>query len=279
MLLAAMFSGSFLIAGISAWYLLRNKFTVFARKCYSISLGVITLLIPIQLWVGDTLYGKMSVYQPAKTQALEGYWDDTPSAPYLLFINPDAKEQRNKVQLGVPYLGSILTSHSLHGVVPGLKRTPPSEQPNMAVTFYFFRVMFLTAILMFIVALTSVALRFTGKLFSKRWFLRLTLWMAPAGAIATVAGWVTSEAGRQPYVIYGLLRTDQAASNLSDFQVVFSFSLFLAVYVILMIAYIYFICKIVKKGPETIHNTIRTDERTKDNFVSGLPDGIKLTAK
>jgi cytochrome bd ubiquinol oxidase subunit I len=261
MLLASLFSASFLIAGISAWYLLKNRSVAFARTCFSISMGVITILIPIQLWVGDTLYGKMSVYQPSKTQALEGYWDDTPTAPYLLFIDPDTKNQRNKVQLGVPYLGSVFTTHSLHGAIPGLKRSPVSEQPNMAMTFYFFRVMFLTAIMMFIVALTSVALRFTGKLYSKRWFLRLCLWMLPAGVIATVAGWVTSETGRQPYVIYGLLRTSAAASSLSNGEVIFSFSLFLMVYLILLIAYILFVRKLVIAGPGETNNTLRTNNR------------------
>ena len=224
-------------------------------------MGVITILIPIQLWVGDTLYGKMSVYQPAKTQALEGFWDDTPSAPYLLLIDPDTKNQRNKVQIGLPYLGSVLVTHSLHGTVEGLRRSPVDKQPNMAVTFYFFRVMFLTAILMFIVALTSISLRFTGKLYSKRWFLKLCLWMLPAGVIATVAGWVTSEAGRQPYVIYGLLRTSAADSPLSSGQVIFSFSLFLVVYLTLLIAYILFVRKIVIAGPDEISNTLRADNR------------------
>jgi cytochrome bd ubiquinol oxidase subunit I len=279
MLLASMFAASFFVAGISAWYLLKGKYTGFARTCYSISLGVITILIPVQLWVGDTLYGKMSVYQPAKTQALEGFWEDTPTAPYLLFINPDFKNQRNNTQIGIPYLGSVLVGHSLHGAVPGLKRTPPEEQPNMAMTFYFFRIMFLIAILMFFVALTSISLRFTGKLFTKRWFLKLSLWMTPAGVIATVAGWITSETGRQPYVIYGLLRTAEASSSLSNFQVIFSFGLFVIVYAVLLAAYILFVCKIVRKGPETIQETSKTEEHKKENFISGLPETIKLTVK
>jgi len=103
--------------------------------------------------------------------------------------------------------------------------------------------------------------------------------MTPAGVIATIAGWITSETGRQPYVIYGLLRTEAAASSLSNFQVVFSFSLFLITYIILLAAYIKFICKIVQKGPEEIQNTLKTDERKTDNFISGLPEGIKLNVK
>jgi cytochrome d ubiquinol oxidase subunit I len=261
MLLASMFSAGFFITGVSAWFLLKDGSSAFARTAFSISMGVITLLIPVQLWVGDTLYGKMSVYQPSKTRALEGFWEDTPAAPYLLFILPDAKRQHNDVQIGIPYLGSVFITHSLHGTVEGLRRSPVSEQPNMAITFYFFRIMFLTAILIFIVALTSISLRFTGKLYSTPWFLKLCLWMTPAGVIATVAGWVTSETGRQPYVIYGLLRTSAGASSLSDGQVIFSFSLFLMVYLTLLTAYILFVRQIVKAGPDGINNTLRTTNR------------------
>ena len=149
----------------------------------------------------------------------------------------------------------------------------------MAMTFYFFRIMFIIAIIMFFVALTSISLRFTGKLFTTRWFLKLCLWMTPAGVIATMAGWVTSETGRQPYVIYGLLRTAEASSSLSNFQVIFSFGLFVIVYAVLLTAYILFVRKIVRKGPETIHETSKTEERKKDNFISGLPETIKLSAK
>ncbi|MFC0513085.1 cytochrome ubiquinol oxidase subunit I [Mucilaginibacter angelicae] len=279
MLMASMFSASFLIAGISAWYLLKNRHADFARTCFSIATGVITILIPLQMWVGDNLYGKMSVYQPAKTQALEGFWEDTPNAPYLLFVNPDQQNQRNTVQIGVPYMGSILTTHSIHGTVAGLKRTRPDEQPNMAITFYFFRVMFLTAILIFFIAMTSVVLRFTGKLYTKKWFLRLCLWTTPAGVIATIAGWVTSEAGRQPYVIFGKLRTSAAASVLSNGEVVFSFTLFVVIYLGMLGAFIYYISRLVKKGPELLHETLKTDSMKKELFTAGLPGIVKSSYK
>ena len=275
MVLASMFAASFLIAGISAWYLLKKRDIEFASTCFSIALGVITILIPIQMWVGDTLYGKMSVYQPAKTQALEGFWHDTPTAPYLMFIIPDQKNQRNTVQIGIPYLGSVLTTHSIHGTVAGLTRSKPEEQPNMGITFYFFRVMFLSAILMFIIAVSSVVLRFTGKLYSTKWFLRLCLLTTPAGVIATMAGWVTSEAGRQPYVIFGKLRTSAAASILSSGEVVTSFTLFLTVYLVLLVAFILFVSKLVKKGPETLHETLKTGSHRKELFISGLPGTAK----
>lgn len=103
------------------------------------------------------------------------------------------------------------------------------------------------------------------------------VWMTPAGVIATMAGWVTSESGRQPYVIYGLLRTDEAASSLSNFPVIFSFGLFLIVYAILLIAYILFVRKIVRKGPEFFHETSKTEGHKEDNFISGLPKSIKIT--
>jgi cytochrome d ubiquinol oxidase subunit I len=275
MLLASVFSSAFMVAGISAWYLMRNRHVEFGRVGFSIAMGVITITIPIQLWVGDTLYGKMSVYQPAKTQALEGFWYDTPSAPYLIYINPDSKNQRNKTQIGIPYLGSVLVTHSIHGIVPGLRRTPQDDQPNIGMTFYFFRIMFFLAIMMFFVALSSIALRFTGKLYTTKWFLKLCLWLTPAGVIATVAGWVTSETGRQPYVIYGKLRTIDAASNITSGVVIFSFFAFVVVYLILLGAYIIHIVRIVKKGPEDSHHTLRADGKHKMEFTAGLPQSLK----
>lgn len=276
MLLASMFSAGFLIAGVSAWYLLRRRHPEFAKTCFSISLGVITILIPVQLWVGDTLYAKMSVYQPAKTQALEGFWEDTPTAPYLLIVNPDQDHQRNTFQWGIPYLGSVLTTHSIHGTVAGLRRTPAAEQPSMGMTFYFFRIMFLTAILIFFIAATSVALRFTGKLYEKQWFLKLCLYTTPAGVIATIAGWVTSETGRQPYVIFGKLRTSAAASVLSDGEVIFSFGLFLVIYLLILAAFILFVSRLVKKGPDVLQETLSTENLKKELFISGLPDSTKI---
>lgn len=275
MLMASMFSASFLIAGISAWYILKKRNLDFAKTCFSISLGVITILIPLQMWVGDTLYAKMSVYQPAKTQALEGFWEDTPNAPYLLFVYPDQQKQKNTIQLGVPYMGSILTTHTLHGTVAGLKRSAPKEQPNMAITFYFFRIMFLIAILIFIIAITSIVFRFTGRLYSKKWFLKLCLLATPAGVIATIAGWVTSEAGRQPYVIFGKLRTSAASSSLSAGEVIFSFSLFLLIYLLMLIAFIYYISKIVKTGPEEDIETLKTSTLKKERFTLGVPEIVK----
>ncbi|AYL95392.1 cytochrome ubiquinol oxidase subunit I [Mucilaginibacter celer] len=276
MLLASIFSSAFLIAGISSWYLIKRRHLEFGRVSFSIAMAVITVMIPLQLWVGDTLYMKMSEFQPAKTQALEGFWTDTPNAPYLIYINPDSKNQYNKTQIGIPYLGSILVTHTLHGAVPGLRRTSPELQPSMGMTFYFFRVMFFIAVLIFFVALTSVALRFTGRLYDKRWFLKLCLWMTPAGVIATVAGWITSETGRQPYIIYGKLKTVEGSSLLNSNAVVFSFTLFVVVYLILLFAYISHIARMTRKGPGELHRTLRSDKDNHPDSVAGFPGPLKI---
>jgi cytochrome d ubiquinol oxidase subunit I len=276
MILASLLASSFLVAGVSAWYLLRNRSLAFARVGFSIAMGVATLAIITQIWLGDILAVKMYGFQPAKLQAVEGYWDDRPAAPYLLFIVPDQANQRNRVQWGLPLMGSILVTHSLDGAVPGLKQTPPDRQPNMALVFYSFRTMFLLGILMFIAAATSVILRFTGKLFTRRWFLKLCLVLAPAGVIATIAGWVTSEAGRQPYIVFGQLLTRDALSPLTTGQVGFSLGLFLIIYLGMLTAYITFLARTVRKGPEAALEPLAGDGLVKQPLRPPVPAGDSL---
>ncbi len=153
-------------------------------------------------------------YQPSKMQAAEGFWEEqSPSpAPYNWIIVPDQAHQRNRFTLGTPVLGSIWLTHSLSGPVAGLKNTPPDRQPIMGMVFYGFHTMFTMAILMFFIVVVSLWLRLQKRLFSTRRFLRALVIMTPAGFIATIAGWYTAETGRQPWVIWGILRTADAVS-------------------------------------------------------------------
>ncbi len=152
--------------------------------------------------------------QPSKMQAAEGFWEkksESP-APYLWIVVPDQKSQRNSFALGTPYLGSILLTHSLDGRVDGLTNTPVDRQPYMGLVFYGFRVMVVTAILMFGLAVASLWLRYQGRLYATRWFLRALVIMSPSGIVATLGGWYLAETGRQPWVIWGMLKTADAVS-------------------------------------------------------------------
>src|SRR6201997_4878055 len=214
MLVAAYITGSFLVTGVGAWYLLRGEHEAFGRRTVSIGLTFATLLIGCQVFVGDVLYGKMLEHQPAKMQAAEGFWEKQSQspAPYYWFIVPDQNNQRNRFEVGIPYLGSMWLTHSLDGRVAGLKNTPRDLQPIMGMVFYAFRIMYALAMVMFAIGVTSLWLRFRGRLFSSRWFLWILVFMTPSGIIATLAGWYLAETGRQPWVIYGILRTIDAVS-------------------------------------------------------------------
>ena len=217
MLVAAYITGSFLVAGVGAWYLLQGKHELFARRTVSIGTAFATVLIAGQVFLGDLVYGLMLQHQPAKMQAAEGFWEKQSQspAPYYWFIVPDQQNQRNRFALGIPYLGSIWLTHSLNGRVEGLKNTPRDRQPTMGWVFYGFRLMYGIAIVMFGVCVASLWLRWQGRLFTTRWFLRALVIMTPSGVVATLGGWYVAETGRQPWVIYGLLRTVDAVSPVS----------------------------------------------------------------
>ena len=251
MLSAAYLTGSFLVAGVGAWYLLKKTHLAFARRTVSIGLAFASVLIAGQVFIGDLLYGTMLKHQPAKMQAAEGFWtkqSDSP-APYLWVIIPDQKNQRNLLQLGTPWLGSIWLTHSLDGRVEGLKNTPVQDQPSMGWVFYGFRTMYVIAIAMFALASASLWLRWRGRLFSTRWFLIALAWMTPSGIFATLGGWYTAEIGRQPYVIYGLLRTADAVSPVPAGTLLSSLIAFIVIYSIFFTAFLVFVIRAIRRGP------------------------------
>jgi cytochrome d ubiquinol oxidase subunit I len=251
MLTAAYLTASFMVAGAGAWYLLRGKHQSFARRTVSLGTAFATVLIAGQVFIGDLVYGTMLKHQPSKMQAAEGFWEKQSQspAPYYWFIIPDQSNQRNRFELGIPYLGSIWLTHSLYGRVEGLKNTPPDRQPIMGVVFYAFRIMYGLAILMFTMGVVSLWLRIRGRLFSSRWFLWMLVFMTPSGIIATLAGWYVAETGRQPWVIYGILRTVDAVSPVPAQALLSTLIAFVCVYAVFISAFLVFALHIVRRGP------------------------------
>jgi cytochrome d ubiquinol oxidase subunit I len=251
MITAAYLTASFMVSGIGAWYLLHGKHQQFARRSVAMGTALATVLIATQVFVGDLLYGTMLKYQPSKMQAAEGFWEkqsQTP-APYYWVIIPDQQNQRNRAAWGTPYLGSIWLTHTLHGRVEGLKNTPPNLQPRMVMVFYAFRIMYSLAILMFIVGVASLWLRVRGKLFESRWFLWTLVLMTPSGIVATLAGWYLAETGRQPWVIYGILKTIDAISPVPAQALLSTLIAFVCVYSVFITAFLVFTLRIIRRGP------------------------------
>jgi cytochrome bd ubiquinol oxidase subunit I len=280
MLTAAYLTASFLVAGVGAYYLLRGKHIAFARKSVGMGTAFATVLIGCQVFIGDILYGTMLKYQPSKMQAAEGFWEkESPSpAPYYWIIVPDQKHERNRIAWGIPVLGSVWLTHSLKGRVEGLKNTPPDQRPIMGMVFYGFRIMYGLAIVMFSVAITSLYLRWTGRLYAARWFLKLLVIMTPSGIIATLAGWYLAETGRQPWVIYGLLRTADAVSPVPPSALLSTLIAFISIYSIFMGAFLVFSWRIVRRGPEESPAQTEASGSIKQAFRSEILDRKQVDA-
>jgi cytochrome bd ubiquinol oxidase subunit I len=250
MLIGVLLAASLLVTGVGAWYLIRGTHRDFARRTFSLGLGVISILIPIQLFVGDSVARFMIVNQPSKIEAMEGNWNST-NTGWNVFVIPDQQDQRNLVQVSIPCYGSILAGDwSCQTPVPGLKNTPPERQPPMVFTFWGFRTMFYMAAAIFVLTATGTLLRLRGRLYSTKWFHWLALLLLPSGVLAIIAGWVTAETGRQPWVVYGQLLTSNAVSPLSPYLVLGSLLAFVGTYAALLSIYIYYVVRLVRAGPD-----------------------------
>lgn len=279
MILAAYLTASFLVAGVGAWYLLRGKHIAFARKTVSLGMAFAAVLISLQVFIGDILYGTMLKYQPAKMQAAEGFWEERSSspAPYYWIIVPDQANQRNRVALGTPYLGSIWLTHSVDGRVAGLRNTLRDRQPMMGMVFYSFRVMYVIAILMFSVSVAALWLRRRGRLFTAHWFLRWLVVMTPSGIVATLGGWYLAETGRQPWVIYGLLRTLDAVSPVPAGTLLSTLIAFICIYLFFMTAFLVFAVRMIRRGPEKVPDYAEASGSLKNALRPQVLDSAKVS--
>jgi cytochrome d ubiquinol oxidase subunit I len=250
MVLAVLISAAFFVAGIGAYYLVKGRALPFARRSVSIALGVAALLMPLQVYVGDHTAGAVLPDQLSKLEALEGNWTNG-NTGFVLFAIPDQQAQRNLAELNIPCLGSAINKDlSCKTAIPGLDLTPKADRPDMAAVFWGFRIMFLAALLMFGIAFYATILRLRGKLWTARRFHRFLLWTTPVGILAILGGWATAETGRQPWVVFGQLRTADAVSHLAPGELVVSVVGFSALYVVMLVAYVGYIVRTVRIGPE-----------------------------
>lgn len=224
------------------------------RKMLSMAMWMALLVAPIQAVVGD-MHGLNTLeHQPAKIAAIEGHWENRPgeATPLLLFGLPDMEQERTRYGLEIPALGSLILTHSLHKQVPALKDFPKEDRPYSPAVFWSFRIMVGMGVLMIALGICSAWLRYRRRLYHSRPFQWFALCMGPAGLIALVAGWVTTEMGRQPWVIYGLLRTRDAVSLHSTLQMAISLLVFIVVYCAVFGVGYYYIFRLIKKGPQPV---------------------------
>lgn len=212
MVLAAFLTTALVVGGVSAAYLLRDRFVAPARRMLKLALAFVAVVIPIQIVVGDLSGLQLAKTQPAKLAAIEALWETGRGVPLTLFAIPDAEAETNRYAVEVPRLGSLILTHAWDGRVVGLKEFAPGERPPVAPPFFGFRVMVGLGLLMLLLAAAGLLLWRGGRMFRTRWYLQFWRLMTPSGFIALLAGWYVAEIGRQPWVVYGLMRTEDAVS-------------------------------------------------------------------
>jgi cytochrome d ubiquinol oxidase subunit I len=252
MAVAAFLSTALFVGSSGAWHLLRGNDTPAVRKMLSMAMWLILIVAPIQAVIGD-FHGLNTLrHQPAKVAALEGHWENTgnEALPLILFGVPDMQAERTRYAVTVPHLGSVILTHTWSGQIRGLKEFPREERPNALIVFWSFRAMVGLGLLMIALGLWSLWLRRGGRMFAARAFLRMALAMGPAGLLAVLAGWITTEVGRQPWVVYGVLRTADGVSPHGALPLALTLGLFVVSYLFVFGVGIAYVLRLVRKGPE-----------------------------
>jgi cytochrome d ubiquinol oxidase subunit I len=251
MVTAAYLTTAFVVGGIGAYYLWRNRHVRHARVMLGMAMIMAIFVAPSQLLFGD-LHGLNTLeHQPAKVAAMEGLWGTERGAPLKLFGWPDQEEEETKYAIEIPKLSSLILTHDLDGEVKGLQEWPADERPPVAWVFWSFRIMVGVGILMICTGVIAAILFLRKRLFETRWFQLWCMALTPSGFVAVLAGWCVTEIGRQPYAAYGLIRTAESVSPVSGPQIGVSLLAFIIVYLFVFGAGSYYILRLIAKGPAT----------------------------
>ena len=250
MLLAALLTTSMCVSATGAWYLLRRVHFDEGRMMLHWGLGLAAVLIPVQLFFGHLTGEYVLKHQPAKFAAIEARWKNEQPASEVLIAIPDEANERNLYAISVPKLGSFIASGNFTSAERGLESFPREDRPPVLIPFFAFRLMVGMGLVMLAVSWLGNFLRWRGRLESSRWFLWGAFMSFPTGFVAILTGWYTAEIGRQPWVVYGLLRTrDAVTPSLTTSDVLASLLIYVAVYWLFVCFGIYYIYKLLREGP------------------------------
>ncbi|WP_334128355.1 cytochrome ubiquinol oxidase subunit I [Sneathiella sp.] len=249
MVLAAYLTTAFVVGAVGAVHLLRNAADRNARLMFSMAMWMAALVTPIQIIAGD-MHGLNTIeHQPAKIAAIEGHYKSVAGAPLILFGIPDNERAETLYSIEVPRLGSLILTHSWDGEVEGLEAFPREDWPNTFLVFWSFRIMVGAGLIMLCIGGWSLLRRYQRRFYEDRWLARAVVASGPLGFIAVLCGWITTEVGRQPWTVYGLLRTSESASPLVAAEVGTTLLAFIAVYFILFGAGVYYMLRLMNKPP------------------------------
>jgi cytochrome d ubiquinol oxidase subunit I len=275
MVLAAYLATAFAVGAAGAWHLLRGNSTRPVRIMFSMAMWMATIVAPMQIVAGD-IHGLNTLeHQPAKIAAMEGHYETQRGAPLILFGIPDDEAEVTRYALEIPQLGSLILKHSLDGEVVGLKDFPRENRPPAAWVFWSFRIMVGIGFAMLGVGLWALVRRFTKRrLHDDRWLQRAAFFMGPMGFVAILAGWVTTEVGRQPFTVYGLLRTSESLSPVQAPAIASSLIAFVVVYTLVFGAGVFYILRMIRRGPDLADDDPRGPLR-----ASGTTPAIAIAAR
>ncbi|WP_447556226.1 cytochrome ubiquinol oxidase subunit I [Vreelandella sp. EE22] len=249
MAMASFITGGFVVAGISAWFLLRGRDVQANRRALSMCLWMLLFLTPAQAVIGDYHGLNTLEYQPTKLAAMEGHWETATNVPLLLFAVPDQAAQNNRFALGIPNLASIILTHSIDGEIPGINEAPPEEQPPVALVFWSFRVMVGIGLAMIAVSLAGLLLRRRGRIYESELFLKTLVGMVSLPFIAVLAGWIVTESGRAPWLVYGIMTHAQGVTpSLTGWMALTTLIGYVLVYALVFYAGIYYLTRVVRNG-------------------------------
>lgn len=254
MVLAAYLTTAFVVAGVAGWHLLRDHRNAATRRMFSMAMWMAVIVTPIQIIAGD-MHGLNTLeHQPAKVMAMEGHYDSHPDgAPLILFGIPNSAEKRIDYAVQIPKLSSLILKHDLNAPLAGLDTIPDADEPPVAIVFFSFRVMISLGFAMLGVGLWALWRRARGRLFDDPWLHRVCVAMGPAGFVAVLAGWITTEVGRQPFTVYGLMRTSDSLAPIAAPAVAASLMAFIVVYFFVFGVGTYYIVRMMGKVPGTAH--------------------------
>tara|TARA_B110000503_G_C7132355_1_gene407343 strand:+ start:60 stop:1397 length:1338 start_codon:yes stop_codon:yes gene_type:complete len=251
MVTAAYLTTAFVVGGIAAYYLFRKVHIPHARIMLGMAMLMAVFVAPLQPLIGDAHGLNTLEHQPRKVAAMEAIWENETGAGLRLFAIPDQKNQTNHYELIIPKLSSLILTHDLNGTVQGLSNWAPEDQPPVTIIFWSFRVMVSIGLAMVLTGIFAVILYFRKRLFDTRWFQYWCMAMTPSGFIAILAGWFVTEVGRQPYMVYGIIRTSDGVSPVISEQIALTLLAFIITYIFIFGAGSYYILQLIGKGPET----------------------------
>lgn len=261
---AFLITTALVILGVAASYLRQGRCAQECRVMMRMSLPFLAVMVPLQIVLGD-LHGINTLeHQPAKLAAMEGLWETRTRVPASLFAIPDEQAETNRHEIAIPALGSLYLTHDVDGEVKGLKEWPREDRPPVAIVYYAFRIMVGSGLVMLALVVAGLALWRGERFLATPWFLRLCTLVSPLGFVAVLAGWTTTEVGRQPWTVYGLMRTaDSVTPSLTTADVALSLAAYVTSYLVIFGGGLVLLRRLVRLGPSTQAREAELEEQAR----------------